>query len=210
MLADAIERAAHDLGQVPAVVLLHNPERTLATLSSAEATERLWAAGAVLQQAVDSGLVGSWGISTWHAAHLTRVLVEMPASECLRPHILMVRAGLLVGAGELDAGEQLARQLDVNETWGMSPFGGDVDTAIWDKVDARMFMESSVACSPRQAAFRVAAELPRVDQVVVGTNRADHLAELITASTLRPDLAQVAAYRDLLGSRAKPVREPAS
>ncbi|MGH3861281.1 hypothetical protein [Actinokineospora sp.] len=35
-------------------------------------------------------------------------------------------------------------------------------------------------------------------------------AELRTAATLRPDLAQVAAYRDLLGSRANRVRAPAS
>lgn len=208
LLTEAVQRAVDDLGQTPALVLLHNPERTLETLSLGDAADQFGAAAAVLQRAVDSGLAASWGVSTWHADRVLRVVAEIPKVHRPRPHVAMVRAGLLVSGRELEASERLARLLGVNEVWGMSPFGGDLDTSIWAKVDSRMFMAEE--CSARQAAFRVAAELPRVDQVVVGTDSPDHLVELVTAATVRPDMERVAAYRDLLRSRATRTPQPTS
>jgi pyridoxine 4-dehydrogenase len=56
-----------------------------------------------------------------------------------------------------------------------------------------------------KAAFRVSYELPSVSRIAVGTNRVDHLRDLLTALRLRADKNQIVAYRKLLRAKTATV-----
>ncbi|MCC6766653.1 MAG: aldo/keto reductase [Deltaproteobacteria bacterium] len=49
------------------VYYLHNPESQLATVPRAEVTARIGAAFRVLEEAVDAGTIGCYGVATWNA-----------------------------------------------------------------------------------------------------------------------------------------------
>ncbi len=116
----------------------------------------------------------------------------------------MIRAGLLVPAEILDASERLATWFDLSAhaRWGMSPYGGQATHPIWDKVDTRQLLQGNRDCPPISAAFRLAYELPQVSRVAVGVSTAEHLAELITATSLHVDHDRIARYRSLLHAKA--------
>ncbi|MFJ2113072.1 MULTISPECIES: aldo/keto reductase [unclassified Streptomyces] len=184
-LRGAAEQAVVDLGREPATVLLHNPEH------SAPDAETLSQACAVLVDAAERGLCGSWGISTWDPRSL--VGIDLP-----RPDTLMVRSGLLVSSSVLNAAEALVTAWRPTTVWGMSPFGGSTTAPVWAKVDPRMFLRSPAAATPVQAAFRVAFALPAVDAVAVSTDNAEHLRELLGGLGHEIDAEVVQAYRQLL------------
>lgn len=206
-----VELAVEDLGVVPSVVLLHNPERSLADLPPAEAFHRLRAACEVLEAAKAAGLCQRWGISSWNPLPLLDTIGEVGAGVFPRPDVVMVRSGLLVGSDALDRAEALLDVLNVplEGRWGMSPFGGNARDPIWDDVDARMFLADEQMCSRPQAAFRVAFELPAVQRVAVGTDNPVHLRDLVMATTLTVDHARLSAYRMLLRQRQAEDRESA-
>ena len=83
----------------------------------------------------------------------------------------------------------------------MSPFGGSTTDPVWRLVDSRMFVLDDDCSTWEQAAFRVAGELPRVGQLAVGTNNADHLRSLVAAASLAPNGPMIAEYRALLRVR---------
>jgi hypothetical protein len=117
----------------------------------------------------------------------------------------MVRAGLLVGAGTLDAADTLsaAWALDDGMVWGMSPFGGSTNTPVWDRVDPRIFLRDGVGLSRVQAAFRAAYLLPRVGRVAVSTDGPTHLSELTSALACEVDERAIDEYRNLLRERMR-------
>jgi aryl-alcohol dehydrogenase-like predicted oxidoreductase len=123
------------------------------------------------------------------------------------PDVLMTRAGLLVGVKTLDAVDAIAAWwgLDVSRRWGMSPFAGHARDPVWATVNASAFLETGQECSTLQAAFRVSYELPPVSRIAVGTNRVDHLRDLLTALRLRADKNQIVAYRKLLRAKTTSV-----
>ncbi|MGH8897681.1 MAG: aldo/keto reductase [Egibacteraceae bacterium] len=205
-LRQAIEDTAEQLSGPPAVVLLHNPERTLSGLSEPEGQYRLFGALETLQKASQLKLCDGWGISTWDPRPLLMVLTAGAHAVPL-PDVVMTRAGLLVSVGVLDAAEELAVRLGVAEEarWGMSPFGGHADAQVWRMVDCRTFLAASQECSNLQAAFRLAYELPRVGRVAVSTNSRGHLRQLAEATRLQVDEDMLARYRELLRSR-RPTR----
>lgn len=84
----------------------------------------------------------------------------------------------------------------------MSPYGGQATHPIWNKVDARQLLQGNQDCSPISAAFRLAYELPHVSQVAVGVSTAEHLAELVTATSLPVNHDRIARYRALLRAKA--------
>jgi len=184
----AVERAAKDLGREPEVVFLHNPEH------SRPGAEALARACAVLADAARAGLCGRWGISSWDP----RPLVNFDAP---RPDVLMIRAGLLVGADVLEAAEALVRRWSPVHVWGMSPFGGSTTEAAWEKFDPRIFLRDSESVTPVQAVYRSAFRLPPVDAVAVGTDNSDHLRELADALAYEVDDQVVREYRRLLRAR---------
>jgi hypothetical protein len=116
----------------------------------------------------------------------------------------MLRAGLLAPAEVLDAADELAALLDVAPSgrWGMSPFGGGRAGAVWDAVNVAQFLEPGQTFTPRQAAFRLAYELPACARVAVGTNSSVHLGELVAASRLLVNPDVIARYRQLLHERS--------
>ncbi|HWR49331.1 MAG TPA: hypothetical protein VN327_17235 [Pseudonocardiaceae bacterium] len=120
------------------------------------------------------------------------------------PDVLMSRVGLLVGEDILDADDVLAARwdLDVSARWGMSPFAGHAADPVWATVNVRAFLEAGQECSALQAAFRAAYELPPVSRIAVGTNRIDHLRDLVTALRLHADNNRIARYRELLRAKA--------
>lgn len=202
-LRQAVEESAEDLSRPPDVVLLHNPERTLAALTPGAGSDCLAAACTALHEASAAGLCGSWGISSWDPRPLLAVVTSARTTTIPVPDVLMARAGLLVGADILDAGDALAAWcgLGARDRWGMSPFAGRATDPVWAAVNVRAFLDADQECSPLQAAFRVAYELPPVSRIVVGTNRVDHLRDLVTAVRLRADESRIRRYRELL--RAK-------
>jgi pyridoxine 4-dehydrogenase len=195
-----------DLGVQPDVVLLHNPERTLAELAPEQGRDRWAAACTTLDDMTAAGWCRSWGLACWDPRPILPVLdraLPTPAS-------VMVRAGLLVRVQILDASERLATWFGLGRhaRWGMSPYGGHATHPIWDEVDARRFLQGSHDCSPIPAAFRVAYELPQVSRLTVSTSSGEHLAELVTATALDADDNRIARYRSLL--RAKVLTPAAS
>lgn len=198
----AVEKSAEDLHQSPAVVFLHNPERSLTDHSPGAARERLAAACTALHEATSEGLCSSWGIATWNPRVM---LAALSGPDVIpTPTVVMVRAGLLVSTEVLGASEALSARfgLDVDARWGMSPFGGRTTDPVWDMVNARVFLHGGQTCSNLQAAFRVAYELPRVGRIAVGTNSVGHLRDLLAAVTQRADERAIIRYRELLHSRA--------
>ncbi|MGH3696041.1 MAG: aldo/keto reductase [Pseudonocardiaceae bacterium] len=199
-LRRAIHESVQDLGIQPDVVLLHNPERTLATLAPEHGRDCWAAACTALDDSVTAGWCRSWGVTCWDPRPaLTVVDHALPA-----PAQVMVRAGLLVRAEILHASERLADWfgLRTHARWGMSPYGGQATHPIWDKVDPRQLLHGNPSCSPISAAFRLAYELPDVSRVAVGVSTAEHLTELVTAISLRVDHDRIARYRSLLHAKA--------
>lgn len=195
-LRQAVHQSVHELGVHPDVVLLHNPERTLAGLAPEQGGDRWEAACTALNDMTTEGWCRSWGVACWDPRPVLTVLDwALPA-----PALVMVRAGLLVRAEILDASESLATLcgLGRHARWGMSPYGGQATHPVWDEVDARQFLQESRNCSSMPAAFRVAYELPHVSRVAVGTSSAEHLAELVAATALDVDDNRIARYRSLL------------
>jgi aryl-alcohol dehydrogenase-like predicted oxidoreductase len=193
-LRQAVEEAVRTLGREPNLVLLHNPEQTLAGLSVEAAQHRLGDACAVLAKAAASGLCGAWGISTWDP----RPMAVDSESLLSPPHVLMVRAGLLVGLGTLAATETLVQRWKPTATWGMSPFGGSASDPVWEKIDPRLFLSEPHAATRPQAAFRAAFHLPDVDAVAVGTDNPNHLRQLTASLTTEVDQSAISQYRRLL------------
>ncbi|MFD0267876.1 aldo/keto reductase [Streptomyces sp. NPDC127106] len=200
-LRAALEQTYQDLRRMPDLVFLHNPERSL-TSPAAEARNTLGRACAALTAAVEAGLCGAWGISSWDPRPLSGLVdASLP-----RPAVLMVRAGLLAGVDVLEASEALATRwgLTPDEVWGMSPFGGNPADPVWGRLDPRIFIEDADdAPSGLQAAFRTAFLLPKVGRIAVGTDSPSHLRELVDALRYEPDAGRLRTYRRLLRQRAE-------
>ncbi|MFJ4541743.1 aldo/keto reductase [Streptomyces tibetensis] len=202
-LRTAVEKAAEDLGREPDLVFLHNPEHSLREAAPRN-QDALVQACATLDAAVAKGLCAAWGVASWNPLPLLSLIDPTGP----RPAVLMVRAGLMVGARTLDAADALTKVwgLEDAKLWGMSPFGGSTSTRVWDKIDPRVFLRDGSRLSRLQAAFRAAYHLPRVGCVAVGTDEPAHLSELVEALAGGVDERTVAEYRSLLrgGSRAQP------
>lgn len=128
----------------------------------------------------------------------------------LKPSVLMVRVGLLVGIRTLDSADDLATRwgLQADSMWGMSPFGGDARDPVWDMLDPRIFLRHQGSSLSRpQAAFRAAYHLPQVGTLAVGSDNPAHLRELLDALDSAADEQVMLEYRDLLRDRAS--RQPA-
>ncbi len=194
-LLGAVEATNADLGRPPDLVLLHNPERSLALGSG---REELAAACDVLRTATATGLCSAWGVSTWDPTTLVNLIDRTTP----RPAVLMVRAGLTVGAAALEVSESLVARWQPGAMWGMSPFGGDARDPVWDAFDPRAFLRAPGTDAARlQAAFRVAYDLPPARTVAVGADDPDHLRELLNALDLEVDASAVRRYRSLLRDR---------
>ncbi|MFI1563769.1 aldo/keto reductase [Streptomyces sp. NPDC020490] len=198
-LQRAVERAAMDLGREPDLVFLHNPEHSLreAALHNRDALAQACTA---LDTAAANGLCAAWGVASWDPSPLLS-LIDQTAP---RPSVLMVRAGLLVGAGALDAADALTKAWDLGggEVWGMSPFGGSATAPVWDRIDPRAFVRDSTPLSRVQAAFRTAYHLPEVDSVAVGTDDPAHLSDLVGALAGEVEERTIQEYRSLLRDRS--------
>ncbi|MGH3467640.1 MAG: aldo/keto reductase [Thermocrispum sp.] len=199
-LSDAARRSADDLGRVPDVVFLHNPERSLRDVDVGSGL--LADACHALASITDEGLCASWGISSWDPRPVLRDWVDHAWPQ---PEVIMCRAGLLGSAAVLAAAEQLT-ELTASRRWGMSPFGGSVTHPAWRSVDPRIFLRPGQESSPLQAAFRVAYDIPQVDRVAVGTSSESHLGQLVSALSLETDADALGRYRRLLAARQATAR----
>ncbi|TKA08493.1 aldo-keto reductase family protein [Actinacidiphila oryziradicis] len=119
------------------------------------------------------------GVASWNPTALPTLVHDTAP----RPDVLMVRAGLLVGIGTLDAADALREAWDLGEdgVWGMSPFGGSAFDPVWDRIDPRTLLPDARGVSRVQAAFRAAYHLPGLATVAVGTDDLSHLRELVDA-----------------------------
>lgn len=140
------------------------------------------------------GLCGAWGISTWDPRPMAVDAGSLPSP----PHVLMVRAGLLVSQGVLKAAETLVQRWRPEAIWGMSPFAGSMSDAVWEKIDPRLFLREPHAATRAQAAFRAAFHLPDVEAVAVGTDNPKHLRQLTDSLTTEVDQTAISQYRRLL------------
>ncbi|MFI5800602.1 aldo/keto reductase [Streptomyces sp. NPDC051677] len=199
-LQAAVEQAAKDLGREPDLVFLHNPEHSLRE-AALQDKDVLMRACAALDDVATKGLCAAWGVASWDPSPLANLI----DSTAPRPAVLMVRAGLLVGARTLDAADVLTKAwaLDSSEVWGMSPFGGSTSTPVWDRIDPRVFLRDGSQLSRTQAAFRASYHLPPVGSVAVGTDEPAHLAELVGALAAKVEEQTVQEYRSLLRDRSR-------
>ncbi|MEU4200837.1 aldo/keto reductase [Streptomyces sp. NPDC026294] len=196
----AVEQAVKDLGREPDLVFLHNPEHTLTGAASHD-RYALAQACAALSVAAAKGLCGAWGVASWDPAPL----VDLVDAALPQPSVLMVRAGLLVGARTLDAADAVAAAwgLGGDRVWGMSPFGGSTRAPVWDRINPGVFLRGGNRLTRAQAAFRAAYDLPKVSTIAVGTNDPAHLGELIGALASQVDEQAVREYRDLIRPRSR-------
>lgn len=198
-----MEQAAEDLGREPDLVFLHNPEHSLRE-ATPHNQDVLAKACTALDDARAKGLCAAWGVASWDPSPLLN-LIDTTAP---RPSVLMVRAGLLVGARTLDAADALTKawHMGGGEVWGMSPFGGSTSAPVWKRTDPRVFLRASSRLSRVQAAFRAAYHLPRVDSIAVGTDEPAHLVELLGALGGEVEERIIQEYRNLLrdSSRGQP------
>lgn len=194
----AVERAAQELGREPDTVLLHNPERSLAGLSTADGHALLGNACTALADAARDGLCRAWGVASWD----TRPLGMVQVDDLPSPDVLMVRAGFPVGIDLLDATSVLRTAWKAGETWGMSPFGGG-HRRVWEEFDPRPFLRPPHGDLSRiQAAFRTAFHLPSAPAMAVGTDNPGHLTQLVQALAAEVDTSAVSQYlRTLHGHR---------
>ncbi|GAA3789678.1 aldo/keto reductase [Streptomyces phyllanthi] len=199
-LRAAVEQAAEDLGREPDLVFLHNPEHSLREAAPHD-QEALARACAALDAAAAKGLCAAWGVASWDPSPLLSLIDKTAPG----PSVLMVRAGLLVGARTLDAADALTKawNLGDGQVWGMSPFGGCTGAAVWARIDPRVFLRDSSRLSRVQAAFRAAYHLPRVDSVAVGPDEPAHLGELVDALVGEVEERTIQEYRSLLRDRSR-------
>lgn len=199
-LREAIWRTVDDLGARPAVILLHNPERTLRAVTPWHGHELLATACAVLAEAAGSGMCDRWGVSCWEPGPVLAALRH--DTGCPAPDVLMTRSGLTLAGSQLREAEQLSELFSVaaGDRWGMSPFAGRADHPVWTQTDLSVCFEGDQAPTTFQAAFRLAFELPAVTRVAVGTGSRDHLRELVEAVDLPVAEAQVVRYRQLVAA----------
>lgn len=205
LLRTGIEQAVDELGVVPSVMLLHNPEESLALLPVEQSYDHLSAACEVFAEAKAAGLCREWGISLWAPGPVLAALTRVPLSAVPRPDVVMVRAGLLARAEALDQADQLFEVMNVplSGRWGMSPYGGHASDALWNEVNARTLLDGAPPCNQYQAAFRLAYELPVVQRVAVGTNNPEHLRELVTSTAFPVRDETISTYRTLLRANAR-------
>ncbi|MEU9473437.1 aldo/keto reductase [Streptomyces avermitilis] len=187
-LRAAVEQSAEELGRTPDTVLLHNPEASVDGFATA---------CAVLVEMREAGLCKNWGLSTWDPRSLLDADWDIP-----RPDVAMVRAGLTVSAGILNAVDELVNRAKITELWGMAPFAGNADDSIWQTVGTSTFLVSGQQCSALQAGVAAAFAIPGVTRLAVGTSRVEHLAEAVDGSRLAVNTETVTAYRALLRERA--------
>lgn len=197
-LRAAVEQSIQDLGRTPDVVFLHNPERTLADLSTHEGGDRLAGACAYLAEAAATGLCAAWGISSWDPHPLVNALTASKPDRL--PTVLLIRAGLTVPDSELAVTEELGKALGIPAAgrWGMSPFGGSTAETVWRMANLSAFLTPHQPCSTPQAAFRLAYELPSVTRIAVGTGDTAHLTELVAATDLEVAANAINQYRELI------------
>jgi aryl-alcohol dehydrogenase-like predicted oxidoreductase len=211
LLRAGIEQTVDELGVVPSVMLLHNPEESLAILPAEQSYDHLSAACEIFAEAKAAGLCREWGISSWAPGPVLTALMGVHLSAVPRPDVVMVRAGLLARADVLDQADQLFEVMEVplSGRWGMSPYGGHASDALWNEINARTLLEGTPLCNQYQAAFRLAYELPVVQRVAVGTNNLEHLRELVTATAYPVRDETISTYRTLLraNARQKPTSE---
>ena len=200
----AVYQSVDDLGLGPDLIFLHSPERSLAKLTPVEAHDRLTTACSVLVDAKASRMCGSWGIASWDVVPLLSALETDDESLVPPPDVVMVRAGLSVDDAGLGASEAVAARLGVDRArlWGMSPFGGSTTDEVWRVASIRSLLRPGQHCSNMQAAFRAAYELPQVHHMAVGTRSAEHLSELVAATTLGIDDHALSRYRGLISTAA--------
>ncbi|MFE3527249.1 aldo/keto reductase [Streptomyces sp. NPDC059161] len=187
-LRAAVEQSAEELRRTPDTVLLHNPESSVDAFVDA---------CAVLLEMREAGLCKTWGLSTWDPRPLLDADWEIPC-----PNVAMVRAGLTVSTGLLDAVDELVDRARIRELWGMSPFAGNADDSIWQTVDTSTFLVPGQQCSALEAGVAAAFALPEVTRLAVGTSHVEHLAEAVSGSRLEVNTETVTAYRALLRERA--------
>ncbi|MEZ7004934.1 aldo/keto reductase [Streptomyces sp. AD55] len=187
----AVEQAVKDLRREPDLVFLHNPEHSLR--AAPHGRDVLAQACSTLHDAAGKGLCGTWGVASWGPSALQNLIDPTGP----RPSVLMVRAGLLVGIGTLDATDALIKAWDLGDdaVWGMSPFGGSASAPVWARIDPRVFLRDTSRLSRVQAAFLAAHHLPRVASVAVGTDDPAHLGELIEALTGEVEERAIREYR---------------
>jgi pyridoxine 4-dehydrogenase len=186
-LRTAAESICSELGRAPNMLLLHNPERSPTWFTNACNT---------MTRLRDEGLCRGWGLSTWDPTPLLGRIVPGP------PDVLMVRAGLMVPSGVLDAAEQFAEQIRPVELRGMAPLGGHGDSQAWNQVDAaRLFLAPGQQASRIQAVIAAAFAIPSVRAVAAGTGNPAHLAELSAAVRIDVNPAAIEQYRTLIRKR---------
>lgn len=207
-LAEQAGRAVDVLGRAPAVVLVHNPEHMLRGLPPDQAAQWWRETAEVMANLVTSGACRAWGLACWDPRPLLPLLGTPAWPQAPQPVVAMVRAGLLVPADVLAAGEELLQRLRLDSThrWGMSPFAGEPH--LLDGVSLTQFRTDHAprAASPLPTALATAFHLPAVCRIAVGTSSLAHLDQLAAATTLPVDQQRVSAYRRRLTVHAETAR----
>ncbi|MFC7344510.1 hypothetical protein [Saccharopolyspora griseoalba] len=202
-LRDQAWRAVEDLGSVPAVMLVHNPETVVAGLSPTEA-RRWWSATAeTMADLVARGACRMWGLASWDPRVLGALLDSRTGAQTPSPQVAMVRAGFLVPAGVLTASDTLLHQLGLPHAnrWGMSPFAGQPH--LLDGINLTQFLTGPPpGAAQLPAALAAAFHLPEVSRIAVGASTPAHLDQLLDAVDVGIQHQRLSDYRQRLTTHA--------
>ena len=203
-LREQAARAVDELGTVPTVVLVHNPEHIVRALPPDQAARWWHDTAEVMTELVASGLCRAWGLACWDPRPLLPLLPSPPSDQAPPPAVAMIRAGLLVPSDVLTASDELLDQLKIEHEgrWGMSPFAGE-PTLLAGAGIHQFLGHDAPSCRRPAVALATAWHLPSVSRIAVGTSHPQHLAELAAAVEYPVDGDRITRYRQRLTAHTR-------
>jgi aryl-alcohol dehydrogenase-like predicted oxidoreductase len=195
-IADQLHRSMKNLGvQSVDYFYLHNPEQQLAAIASQELSTRLRTAFELLESFVSRGMIGAYGVATWHGlrlpagskGHLSLYELAAIAKDVggTRHNFRMVQLPINLTMSEAvrvstqrDARGRLVHVIDAATDLGIdlvvsAPLmQGQLTRGLPDQV-----RELFAGFTDAQRALAFARTLPAVVSVAVGMKNAEHLRE---------------------------------
>ena len=210
-LADQLERSRRNLGlETIDVFYVHNPEAQLAEIPPSRFVERLIAAFAELENAVQAGKIRCYGVASWNAFRVNpNDRGYMPLEAVLHcafnaggeehhfrfiqlPFNLAMTEAWSANNHQLDDSEEGVSALEFAHRLGIAAVGsgtlaqGNLAGELPDFVSKRLGMKSSA-----ENAIQFARSSPGLVTALVGMGRPEHVkADLAVISHPRADLEQ--------------------
>ncbi|MFF9481359.1 aldo/keto reductase [Streptomyces sp. NPDC014733] len=183
------ERSRRELGRMPDITFVHNPEHGLHDIKELES--RLYEAVAALEECVDRGLTKGYGVATWDAVHDGRLPVERIAGIAKevgqgggsRLKAIQLPLSVIHLAPLADAirgyGPLMDAQAHGLDVFASAPLHGG---ELLDIIPASVAEELAPGASPLRVALGLVASAPGVTRVLLSASSPRHWADAAKAT----------------------------